>query len=90
MIRLKRVIAEVGFMKLVFDADFPDGAVKEVIVDYDDVAERLRALRELKGSVSLDDLKSVIRKIINDLRAGRTPLPEKFDFTRFVGADFEE
>jgi len=90
MIRLKRIIADAGFMKLVFDVNFPDGVVKEVIVDYDDVAERLRALRELKGSVSLDDLKSVIRKIINDLRAGRTPLPEKFDFARFVGADFEE
>jgi len=89
MIKLKEIVMVHGETTLVFDVDFPDGSIREVIIDYEEIMERLRKIRELKGSVDSSDLKAVIKKIINDLRRGKEALYKRFSIQRILDVDLE-
>ncbi len=90
MIRLKQVSTLYGKATLVFEADFPDGTTKNVQIEAAELEERLKQVRQLLGrDLTTSDLKDVVKTLINQIRQGQTPFPQKFDYSAFVGVDFE-
>ncbi|MEM2424320.1 MAG: hypothetical protein QXO15_00930 [Nitrososphaerota archaeon] len=91
MIKLKQVSAVHGEMTLIFDVDFPDGSLREVQIQADELIERLKALKQLVGrELTSKDVKDIIIAIVNQMREGRRPLIERFDFMQYLGVDFEQ
>lgn len=90
MIKLKQVKTELNKVILVFEADFPDGTIKTVEIDGAEIEERLKHVRNLLGRLlTLQDLKDVIKTIFKELREGKKPLTEKFDYSQFIDVDLE-
>jgi hypothetical protein len=93
MIRLRQVATVYGETTLIFDVDAlaPDGSVTEVRIPAADLEERLRELKRLLGrDLTLSDLRDIIVALVNQIREGRKPLTERFDFAELVGVDFEQ
>ncbi|MEM2568172.1 MAG: hypothetical protein QXH20_06875 [Candidatus Bathyarchaeia archaeon] len=90
MIRLKQVSTVYGEATLIFEADgFPEG-IREVKIPLAEVVERLKTVKQVLGrQVTLQDARLAIIKIVNDLRQTQTPIPERFDFTPYIGKDLE-
>lgn len=89
MIKLKQVKTELNKAILVFDVDF-QGLTKTVEIDETEILERLKKVRQLLGrSLTVEDLKNVVITIMDELRKGKKPLSEKFDYSQFIGVDFE-
>jgi len=90
MIKLTQVKTSLGSAVLVFSVDFPDATVRTVEVDASDVVDRLKKVKSLLGrSLTVDDLKAVIKQVIAELRQGQKPLMEKWSYADFVGVDLE-
>jgi hypothetical protein len=91
MIKLKQVLTVLGKGILVFETDFPDGTVKDVQIDVSELEDRLKQLRELLGrDLTVADLKDVVKNVVNQIRSGAQPFPQKFDYTALIGVDFEQ
>lgn len=91
MIKLKQVATVYGETTLVFEADFPDGLVREVRIPAAELIERMRALRQLVGrELTLKDARDIIVAVVNQMRVSEKPLVERFDFSQFIGVDFEQ
>jgi hypothetical protein len=91
MIKLKQVLTVLGKGVLVFEADFPDGTVKDVQIDVSELEDRLKQLRELLGrGLTVADLKDVVKNVVNQIRSGAQPFPQKFDYTALIGVDLEQ
>jgi len=91
MIKLKQVTTVLGKGSLIFEADFPDGTVKNVQIDLSDLEDRLKQLRTLLGrDLTVADLKDVVKTVISQVRQGQTPFPQKFDYSSLIGVDFEQ
>ena len=90
MIKLKQVKTVYGRATLVFEADFPDGTVKTVEIDHEEIRERLKTVRRLLGRpVTKADLKYVIKTLFKELREGKEEIPETFDYAEFIEVDLE-
>jgi hypothetical protein len=61
-----------------------------VKITYDDIRTRLKQVKDFLGRpLLLQDAKLVVVKMINEVRAKKVPLLERFDFNQFVGVDLE-
>ena len=90
MIKLKQVKTVHGRATLVFEADFPDGTIRTVKIDDEEIKERLKTVRKILGRPTTKaDLKYVIKTLFRELREKREELPETFDYTEFIEVDLE-
>ena len=89
MIKLKQVLTENAEIVLLFEYD-QEGKTLEVKISYEDIRVRLKQVKDFLGRpLVLQDAKLVIIKIINEVRAKKLPLLERFDFNQFIGVDLE-
>jgi len=89
MIRLKQITTENAEIILLFEYD-QDDQVYTVKLSYDDIRERLKRIKDFLGrSLTIQDVKLIIIKIINEIRANQIPLLERFDLSQFIGVDLE-
>lgn len=90
MIKLRQVLTENSEVVFLFDYD-QAGQSFTVKISYGEVRERLKQIREFLGrQLTVQDVKLVIIKIINEIRANKVPLLERFDFNQLVGVDLEQ
>lgn len=90
MIKLRQILTENSEIVLLFDYD-QSGQTFSVKITYNEVRERLKQIRDFLGRpLLLQDAKLVVIKIINEVRANKVPLLERFDFSQFVGVDLEQ
>ena len=67
-----------------------DSLVFTVDVRKDDLVERLKLVRKTLGRpVTLTDVKQTTVALVNEVRAGKSPLPEDFNYADFIGVDLE-
>ena len=67
-----------------------DSQVFVVDVRKDELIERLKLVRKTLGRpLTLTDVKQVIVALVNEVRAGKSPLPEDFNYADFIGVDLE-
>ena len=89
MIKLKQITTENAEIILLFEYD-QDDQVYSVKLSYNDIRERLKRVKDFLGrSLTVQDVKLVVIKIINEIRANQIPLLERFDFGQFIGVDLE-
>ncbi|RLG06189.1 MAG: hypothetical protein DRN65_05735 [Thaumarchaeota archaeon] len=90
MIKLKQIKTKYGRATLVFEADFPDGTVRTVEIDDEEIRERLKTVRKILGRpATKTDLKYVIKTLFKELREGKEEMPETFDYAEFIEVDLE-
>jgi hypothetical protein len=90
MIKLKQITTENAEIILLFEYD-QGGQTYSLKISYNEIRERLKQVRDFLGRpLLLQDAKLVVIKIINEVRANKIPLLERFDFTQFVGVDLEQ
>jgi len=89
MIKLKQITTENAEIILLFEYD-QGTQTYNVKLSYNDVRERLKRIKDILGrSLAIQDLKFVIIKIINEIRANQIPLLERFDLSQFIEVDLE-
>jgi hypothetical protein len=89
MIKISQVSTTNGEIVLKVQYD-RDGQVQTVDIRKQDLIDRLKLVRQTLGrSITLVDLKQVIVAVINELRSGKKPLSEDFDYPSFIGVDLE-
>jgi hypothetical protein len=89
MIKITQVSTAGGEVVLKIQYD-KDGQVQLIDVRKEDLMERLKLVRQTLGRpITLTDLKQATVALINELRAGKTPLPEDFNYASFIGVDLE-
>ena len=91
MIKLKLVEMRHGETTLVFEADgFLEGT-RTVEIPLSEIVEKLKTVKQILGQpVTIKDAKNVIKTIIEKLREQKAPITERFDFTPYIGVDFEQ
>lgn len=89
MIKLKQVLTENAEILLLFEYD-QEGKTLEVKISYEDIRVRLKQVKDFLGRpLLLQDAKLIVIKMINEVRAKKLPLLERFDFNQFIGVDLE-
>jgi hypothetical protein len=89
MIRLKQVQTSLGDAYLTFEYD-KESVVNTITINKQDIVDRLKTVKQNLGRpLTLQDAKLVIIRLINELREGKTPLSEDFDYSQFIGVDIE-
>ena len=89
MIRLKQIQTNLGDAYLTFEYD-KEGVTSTVTINKRDIVSRLLTVKQNLGrALTLQDAKLVIIRLINELREGKTPLSEDFDYSQFIGVDIE-
>ena len=55
-----------------------------------EIIERAREYRKLLGrNPTVQDLKEIIIHIVNEVRMGKRPFLEKYDYSEWIGVDLE-
>jgi len=89
VIRLKQVTVEQGVTTFLFEYDLA-GATYEKKIDEREIVEKLKSLSALLGrKPTLQDFREIIVQIVNEVRRGRQPFLERFDYSQFIGVDLE-
>ena len=89
MIKLKQVQTSLGEAYLTFEYD-KESVVNTVTISKQDIVDRLKTVKQNLGRpLTLQDAKLIIIRLINELREGKTPLSEDFDYNQFIGVDIE-
>ena len=90
MLKLKQIEVVNGEYALIFEADgFPEG-IRRIQIPQSEVVERLRELKRLTGrKPTSQDVRDVIKVLVDEMRRKREPFPQRFDFTRWINADLE-
>ena len=89
MIKLKQVATDLGECVLTFEFDH-EGNTYTVDIHERDIIERLRLLRRVLGrKLTVQDLKDVIIKIINEIRERKESLEGRFDYSQLIDVDLE-
>lgn len=89
MIRLKQITVEQGITAFLFEYDL-DGMIYEIEIDEREMIEKLKEVQRLLGRrPTLQDLEEIITQIVNEVRQGRKPFLERFDYSQFIGVDLE-
>ena len=89
MIKLKQVLTDNGEIVLLFEYD-QEGKTLTVKISYEDIRVRLKQVKDFLGRpLLLQDAKLIVVKMINEIRANKLPLLERFDFNQFIGVDLE-
>jgi hypothetical protein len=88
-IKLTQIHTQLGETVLRFE--YSDGAVtKTVDINEADLRERLKTVKNIIGrSLTLQDVKETVLQIFAEIRAGKKPLRELFDYTQFIDVDLE-
>jgi hypothetical protein len=92
MIKITQVTVENGEINLTITYDMPDEATKTFKLNYLDLVERLKTVRQLLGRpLTVKDAKEALIAIVNQIRAGKKDLPESFlaALQSSVGVDLE-
>ena len=92
MIKITQVTVENGEINLTISYDMPDKTTKTFKLNYLDLVERLKNIRQLLGRpLTVKDAKEVLITIVNQTRAGKQDLPESFlaALQSSVGVDLE-
>ena len=89
MIKITQVNTSSGEVIIRIQYD-KDSQVFTVDVRKDDLVERLKLVRKTLGRpVTLTDVKQATVALVNEVRAGKSPLPEDFNYADFIGVDLE-
>ena len=89
MIKITQVNTSSGEVIIRIQYD-KDSQVFTVDVRKDDLGERLKLVRKTLGRpVTLADVKQATVALVNEVRAGKSPLPEDFNYADFIGVDLE-
>ena len=89
MIKLKQIQTNLGDAYLTFEYD-KEGVTSTVTINKRDIVSRLLTVKQNLGrGLTLQDAKLVIIRLVNELREGKTPLSEDFDYSQFIGVDIE-
>jgi hypothetical protein len=89
MIELTSVATQGNLCLLTFQYDY-QGENFVVTINADDVVTRLKQVKAALGRpMTVDDLKSVIVQLFNEIREGKQPLTETFDYTALINVDLE-
>lgn len=89
MIKLKQIQTSLGEAYLTFEYD-KEGFANTVTINKRDIVSRLLTVKQNLGRpLAIQDAKLVIIRLINELREGKTPLSEDFDYSQFIGVDIE-
>ena len=92
MIKITQVTVENGEINLAITYDVPDETTKIFKLNYLDLVERLKTVRQLLGRpLTVKDAKEALVAIVNQVRAGKKDLPESFlaALQSSVGVDLE-
>ncbi len=92
MIKITQVTVENGEINLTITYDMPDETTKTFKLNYLDLVERLKTVRQLLGRpLAVKDAKEALVAIVNQVRAGKKDLPESFlaALQSSVGVDLE-
>ena len=92
MIKITQVTVENGEINLTITFDMPDETTKTFKLNYLDLVERLKTVRQLLGRpLTVKDAKEALVAIVNQVRAGKKDLPESFlaALQSSVGVDLE-
>lgn len=89
MIRLIRVETEHGITSFIFEYDLEE-EILTLEINEREIIERARDFRKLLGrSPSVQDLKDIVIQIVDEVRAGKRPFLEKYDYSKWIGVDLE-
>jgi hypothetical protein len=89
MIKLKQVQTQQAEVLLTFEYD-QGGIIQTIVMNKQDIVDRLKTVKQKLGrALTVQDARLVIVKIVNELREGKTPLTEDFDYIQFIGVDLE-
>lgn len=90
MIKIIQVLISNGKTILNISANFPDGSIKTMQVDYAEIENRLKQVEKLLGrKASEQDFKDVLNAIVNEAREGKRPLDVTLPFTQYINVDLE-
>jgi hypothetical protein len=92
MIKITQVTVENGEINLTITYDMQDETTKTFKLNYLDLVERLKTVRQLLGRpLAVKDAKEALIAIVNQVRAGKKDLPESFlaALQSSVGVDLE-
>jgi len=92
MIKITQVTVENGEINLTITYDMSDETTKTFKLNYLDLVERLKTVRQLLGRpLTVKDAKEALIAIVNQIRAGKKDLPESFlaALQSSVGVDLE-
>ena len=89
MIRLIRIETEHGITSFVFEYDLEE-EILTLEINEREIIERAREYRKLLGrNPTVQDLKEIIIHIVNEVRMGKGPFLEKYDYSEWIGVDLE-
>jgi len=89
MIRLVRIDIEQGITSFVFEYDL-EGGILTLEINEREIIERARDFRKLFGrNPTVQDLKDIVIQIVNEVRTGKRPFLEKYDYSKWIGVDLE-
>jgi len=89
VIVLKQIATEHGITYFMFEYDL-DGKVFQIIIQEREIIEKLKQVHGLLGrKPSLQDLKEIIVQMINEVRKGRKPFLEAYDYSKFININLE-
>jgi hypothetical protein len=89
MIKITQVNTSSGEVVVRIQYD-KDSQVFTVDVRKDELIERLKLVRKTLGRpLTLTDVKQVIVALVNEVRTGKSPIPEDFNYAEFIGVDLE-
>jgi hypothetical protein len=89
MIRLVRIDTEHAITCFVFEYDL-EGEIFTLEVNEHEIIEKAKKLESLLGrKPTVQDLEEIIIQIVNEVRIGKTPFLEKYDYSGFIGKDLE-
>jgi hypothetical protein len=77
-------------LQIAYDNPVGSGAMFTFTLKKQDLFERLKRIRELLGrTLTLQDAKQALVAIVNEVRVGRSSVPEDFNFTGVIGVELE-
>jgi len=77
-------------LTLTFDSPSGSGNLQTFKVRKSDLVQRLIEIRLLLGrALTIQDARFALVAIINEVRRGKTGIPEDFDFAPFIGQELE-
>ena len=89
MIRLIQIETEQGITSFIFEYDL-EGEILTLEIDEREIIEKAREIRRILGrSPTVQDLKEIVIQIVNEVRAGRKPFLERYDYSKWIGVDLE-
>lgn len=89
MIKLIRIDIEQGITSFIFEYDLED-EILTLEINEREVIEKAREIRMLLGrNPTVQDLQEIVIQIVNEVRRGKRPFLEKYDYSKWIGVDLE-